>query len=79
MPVFTETEKRVLAVLRDGKPHGKQELMNAVDEEADMSNVHKHLHCIRTKIRPIGQDIVAQLLYRKIYYRHVRLLCPDDD
>jgi hypothetical protein len=72
---FTKVEKRILDVLSDGLPHRKEELHPCLsDELGPVTNAQRHISSIRKKIRPKGEDIVCELVARRINYRHVRLL-----
>ena len=75
MPVFTETEKKILLVLADGRPHRAEELMKCLtDELAEKYALWQHISRLRKKINPLGQDIVCVFVNRRNMYRHVRLL-----
>jgi hypothetical protein len=68
-------QEKMLAVLADGMPHKRQELIDCIgDELADYNNLHPHLTAIRRIIRPMGHDIICQLVNRQHHYRHVLLL-----
>lgn len=72
---YTPTERRMLALLRDGLPHLREELHACLyDEMAELSAIQPHLSHIRQKLRPHGEDIICELHKRTIHYRHVRLL-----
>ena len=74
MITFTKTEKAILDVLSDGKPHKAEELVACLDDEmADMGAVHTHLDRIRKKL-PEGQIILCQFLRRARQFRLVRRL-----
>lgn len=74
---FTNVERRILNVLSDGLPHRKEELHPCLaDELGPLTNLHPHITNIRKKIRPKGEEIVCELVARRINYRHVRLLKP---
>lgn len=72
---FTKTQNAMLAVLSDGQPHTREELHKCLpDELSEMSAVRFHISNIRKVLRPKGQDIVCELKYGKIHYRHVRII-----
>lgn len=72
---FTPTEQKIIDILQDGRPHHRSELRDALDGEfTALVNVQNHLSRIRKKIQPMGQDIVCELVNRRICYRQVRLL-----
>jgi hypothetical protein len=80
MLVFTETQQILIAILKDGMPHHRTELRNAIDGElTSFTNLQNHLSHIRKKLRPIGQDIICEFVNRRICYRHVRLLASACD
>lgn len=60
---FTPTEKRIMNVLRDGLPHTKSELKNAIDEECpdqvDDAALKMHLSNMRTKLEPKCRGILC--------------------
>lgn len=77
MPVadLTPTQARIMAVLADGYAHIKEELQRHLDDELSCpQNIIMHIANVRKKIRPLGEDIVTELLAGKTYYRWVRLL-----
>jgi hypothetical protein len=72
---YTPTQQAMLDVLSDGQAHTRQELHACLpDELGPLSNINSHLCNTRKHLRPIGQDIVCELVNRRICYRHVRLL-----
>lgn len=76
---YTPTQRRMLAVLADGMPHAPADLLACLwDSQATIENVRSHLSLLRKKLRPRGQDVVAQTIHRRTYYRHVRLLTSPD-
>lgn len=73
--MFTETEQLIADVLADGRPHHRDELRHCIDGEfTSLKTVSFHLTMMRKKLRPIGQDIICELVNRRICYRQVRLL-----
>jgi len=73
----TPTQRRMAALLADGKPHTRRELHALLwDEQGKLSNICEHLSRLRKIIRPQGEEIVCEIVHRKICYRHVRLLRP---
>lgn len=72
---YTATEKKLLAILSDGMPHRRDELLSVLpDELGSFGNVRKHLTQIRKRLRPRGEDVLCEYYKRSYYYRHVRLL-----
>lgn len=73
-PVFTQTESRILNVLADGKPHKKKELIDCLmDEMSDKTNLWRHIHSLRKKIRPYGGSILCVFHMRQFCYQRVKL------
>lgn len=78
--MFTPTQQRLIDVLADGMAHSRFELRDAIDGEyTALGTVQFHLSIIRRKLRPIGQDIICELVNRRICYRHIRLLASAYD
>ncbi len=73
---FTPTQRLLLNVLADGRPHSRAELHGCFDELAEVKRVRNTISLMRAKLRPEGEDIVCELRSRQIWYRHVRLLKP---
>jgi hypothetical protein len=72
---YTPTQRRMLRLLADGRPHPRAELKAClVDELGDWNNVQFHISRIRKRLRPKGQDILCVVANQQISYRHVRLL-----
>lgn len=73
---YTPTEARIVEVLSDGMPHPMRELVACLwdADQGDASNVHPHLTAIRSHLRPKGEDILCQMVNRRLMYRHVRLI-----
>lgn len=72
---WTPTQRRMLRVLADGLPHRREELHAClVDDLGALSNIQPHLSDIRKTLRPRGEDIVCEIVSRRICYRHVRLI-----
>ncbi len=72
---FTPVETKMLAVLSDGMPHGKEELHECLwDREGTVDNIRMHISNMRKKLERHGHTIVCVTLWRKAFYRHVRLL-----
>jgi len=76
---FTDTQEALLAVLSDGKPHDRSELLSAMDKLTDFKTVRVHISNIRKKLRPRGEEIVCEYANRRTFYRHVRLLPSAND
>ncbi len=75
---FTPTQERLLDVLADGQSHQKNDLMAAIGTEATSSLLRVHLTFLRRKLRPMGQDVVCELLQERTYYRQVRKISPSE-
>lgn len=72
---FTPTEKRIMDVLSDWKPHTQRELLNAVDAEADNNTLAAHITNIREKLAPKARDIV----FRRGMYNLASTFPPDEE
>ena len=72
---LTPTQRRMLALLADGKPHCRQALHALLwDEHGRLSNIQPHLSHLRKFLRPHRQEIICEIVHRRICYRWVRLL-----
>ncbi len=72
---YTPTQLRMLAILADGLPHTREELHACIsDDLAPLSAIRSHISLMRKKLRPKGEDVICELSWRRIHYRHVRLL-----
>jgi hypothetical protein len=72
---FSPIQIKMLAVLADGLAHTRRELHACLyDELSNLSTIQRHLSVIRQKLRVIDQDIICELQFRRICYRHIRLL-----
>lgn len=77
---FTSVQVRMLDVLKDGKPHTKEELFACLEDDmATMKAIRKHISLIRTQLRTIGEDVVCEFHARRFKYRHVRILTLSDN
>lgn len=55
---FTPTEKRILAILSDGKPHTREELKTALwDELGSIQNLAARMTYLRRKLGRRGEGI----------------------
>lgn len=72
---WTRTEERILALLSDGVPHTRKEIHQLLwDDRGPLANIQQHLSNMRKRLRPVGKEIVCELVNRRICYRMVRLL-----
>ena len=72
---FTPTQRAMLEVLKDGRPHTKAELHACLpDELGRLNSIAPHLSAIRKVLRPRGQDVLCEYRDRARFYRWVRLL-----
>lgn len=72
---YTPTQQSILNVLADGRPHSRDELIGCLEDDfANRKNLNVHLANLRARIRPVGRDIVCELVNRRICYRHVMLI-----
>ena len=77
---FTPSERAILDVLADGLSHHRSQLIECLPEETGtLAKVHFHLSLIRRRLRPIGQDIICELVGQRHCYRHIRLLASSHD
>lgn len=78
---FTATEQRLLAVLSDGGPHTREQMMACLDDElADRSAIRVHLCRINKKLRVLHQEVVTRTAGQGgVRYQHVRLLASPND
>ena len=76
---LTKTQRRLMNILEDGLYHDRSELFNCLNDElTELITLRVHIHNIRKKIRPLGQDISCESVYeaskRTCRYRLVRLV-----
>lgn len=72
-PPFTPTEKRILALLGDGKPHTKAEIVKCLyDDMGAECNIHVHIKHIRRKLLGTGAEIVCQFHEKRHQFRLIR-------
>lgn len=72
---FTKTEQRIIAILADGEPHARKELIVCLNDElASFGALKVHLSNIRKKLKTQGEDIVFVASYKCWGYRQVRFL-----
>jgi DNA-binding SARP family transcriptional activator len=77
---FTPTQQLILTLLSDGMPHPREDVMSCLaDPLSSRANLNNQLSDMRRLLRPRGEDIICQLLNRRICYRHVRLLASAYD
>lgn len=75
---FTKTERAILEILSDGKPHHRDELRDRCDLSGS-SSVTKHIQKMRPKVARVGQLIPCVLVNRRIHYQHVQMLDISQD
>jgi DNA-binding response OmpR family regulator len=69
---LTPTERRILAILSDGKPHPRQELQGCLNDDlATPQVVRQHISNLRTKIDS-GQEIISTFHNKKMCYRLIK-------
>lgn len=77
---YTPTEKRILDLLRDGRPHHRKEVHACLEDDlSDISAIYPHMTRLRNKLQPSGQDILAVTTGRTTYYQQVVLLYSAND
>lgn len=75
LSIFTVTERRILDLLSDGKPHRTHSIREKLfDHLTTMNAVRWHIFNLRAKMEPLGEFIVCEIKDMKTYYRHVRLI-----
>lgn len=71
----TTIRERILAVLSDGMPHCRYELLKCFeDDKARLKTLQAHISVMRKPIRLRGEDIVCELFDGSPHYRHIKLL-----
>ena len=81
---LTPTLQRILAVLQDGQPHGRDKLRACLNDDlAGISVLHRHLSQLRKRLRPQGLEIICQRVKPskgkpRLQFRLVRLLLPNE-
>lgn len=72
---LTRTERKILRVVSDGKPHTREELRACLlDQRSQDATVAVHLTGLRKKINPMGLDIICVWHRRQRKYQWVKLL-----
>lgn len=76
MPKFTPTEQKLLKRLSDGNRHLRDDLKLLLPDHMlnQRTALPYHMSKLRKKLNPIGEEIVCEFRFGKIYYRHVRLI-----
>ena len=70
---YTPTQRKLLSILADGKPHTVAELFTCLpDDLGEATNVRSHLTGLRKRLRGEGRDIACELVCGVGYYRLVR-------
>ena len=74
----TPTQRRMLALLSDGRPHTRAELRKLLwDEHSGLGAVRRQLCAARKIVRAAGCEIVCEITQGgRICYRQVKLLNP---
>jgi len=81
MNLFTPTERRILALLGDGEPHGKKEIMDRCfdDDLVNEDALRNAIHRLKKKLKEHrNEEIVAVRRYRATYYQHFRKISAAD-
>jgi hypothetical protein len=72
---YTATERRMLKVLADGKPHKAEQLRRCLsDDLGEVCNIAPHLSNLRRKLRRVGEEIICRKYGTANYYMRVKLL-----
>lgn len=71
----TKTQRKILAVLKDGLPHRRDDMVRVVlDEHDDPKQMQIQISLLRKVLRPQGEDILCVVQGYVHFYQHVRLL-----
>lgn len=72
---FSQAELRLIRITSDGEPHTKDELRKCLrNPNASDGDLHQAIFVLRQKLKPHGQDIIAQSYGRGSKYRRIRHL-----
>lgn len=76
MPEWTPIQAKMLQVLKDGRPHTKEELHACLNDDlSPVTNVYMYITAINKKLRVSEQEIICDRREPgKSQYRWVRLL-----
>lgn len=75
----TPTQRRMLAILKDGMRHRKSELVPCLNDElADEGAVYNHICQMNKILERKGQRVICEKVGWATYYRHVRLLSTQE-
>lgn len=75
MTRLSVAQQKILAVLADGFPHDRAEMLACLDGQfCTTSILRARISELRTHLRARGQDILVEFIRGKLHYRHVRLL-----
>jgi DNA-binding winged helix-turn-helix (wHTH) protein len=74
---WTPTQRRILAVLADWRPHSREELHACLNDDlGSLANLWAHVSNIRKALQPLGRDIVSVRCGGVACYRLVSLAKP---
>lgn len=74
MSDFTPTQRNILRLLADGKPHARDEIHMLCCECAEVDVVRAHISMMRKVLAERGEDVVCITRNRRSFYQHVRLI-----
>jgi hypothetical protein len=75
----TKTQAKILALLSDGLPHRRDDMVLAVfDQHEEKLALQMQVSLLRKILRPQGEDILCVVQGYVHYYQHVRLLGSAD-
>ena len=81
-PEFTKTEKKLLKLFADAKPHTKDEIAEALEDPLMYVNgyaaLYMHIRRIRKKLNKIDQTIICVYANHRLAYQQLRLLYPSN-
>lgn len=70
---MTPTHLRLMAILKDGLPHSREELRVALwDELSDIGTLTFHISTLRDHLRPKDEDVICVPRSYAVYYQHVK-------
>lgn len=78
--MFTDRERQILEVLKDGRRHFKQTIFENLftDEnfrpQATITALEQQVSNLRKKMEPMGETILCERYNHRSHYRWVRLL-----
>lgn len=76
---FTPTQQRLLAILEDGEPHCRADLLKCLSDDLTLpSTLRVHICLLRKRLLPQGRGVACEFVAGKIHYRLFRRISKDD-